>query len=288
MNLNRSGCITLATLLAAPDASAGPGKKGRVRLFQTDLLIDGDGEVKMPAGRVNVGKLSAATHRFRVKLERGRKRCRKGDISGRVSLVELHLDGEVVARLQAAPGNCWQRRKVYLPDGISPHGKKLLVVARGQKDGLARAWLDAYPRAAGSRAPATRPQPAARPTGIFTIVPQTRITIGALGKVKQTIGPFDVPGVDTARFSYGLQIRIPAAYGKDCDASKPLRPHRVRSIRISLNGKEVARSEPTNECPISFAGGMNIRPRASGNRMVVQASGKAGGWFGVGFTRREK
>ncbi len=240
---------------------------------------------------MNSAKLSGKSYRFRIKLERGRRGCKAGDPSGRVSKVELRLDGRVVAELEAQPGNCWQRRDVYLPAGKNPSGAKLLVLGRGGKGGLVRAWLDAIPLKganAAAGAPVTKPASALKPGRTHYIVPRTKVVIGAMGTVKFTLGPFSIPGLDWTRFEYVVEVSIPSSYGKACDASKELRPHKVRSINVKLNGKPAMRSEPVNECGFTFSTETKFKLPAAGNRLLVEATGRPGAWFRVGYKRRLK
>jgi len=121
-------------------------KKKRVRLFHSELLIGSSGEARQDAGKVQTDGRTSRDHRFRVKLERGRTRCKTGDPRGNVRRIVASLGGEVVAELKASSSGCWQQTKRYLAPGFEPQGKRLVIQGRGQRGGVVRAWLDAYPR----------------------------------------------------------------------------------------------------------------------------------------------
>jgi len=134
-------------------------KKERIRLFQSELVLGASGEVRQEAGKVQTDGRTAAGHRFRVKLERGRKRCKGNDPRGNVNSIVATLDGQVVAKLEAVSHGCWQRKKLYLPDGVELQGKRLVIEAKGRPGGVVRAWLDAYPRDKPIAKPPRPPKP---------------------------------------------------------------------------------------------------------------------------------
>lgn len=271
--------VTALLALASTGHARPAGEPKRIRIHRTELIIDASGSRREDLGKIRTEGRGALGFHFRIKLERGLKRCKEGDPRGNVSRAAVLLGGVKVAELKRK-GGCWQRAATLLPAGVEPNGKRLVIDAQGEQGGVVRFWLDAYARAAPLSPQKIKPKVA--------LIPEEKITIGAMGKVKQNIGPFDIPGLDVNRRRYSLVIRVPAAYGEDCDASKPLRPHTVSRIKVTVNRKPQGITVPESECGFTFSGGLNPRLKPKGNVVTVEAGGKPGAWFGVAIISQLK
>ncbi len=280
--------LGIALVLSIPGPAAARCGGKWTRLLHVVQGIDDSGRLNHSAGMVNTGERTAKAYRFRIRLERGYKKCKRGDPRGKVDKIVALLEDKKVAELTDF-GNCWQKMTVNLPDGVEPHDKNFLIQAKGTKGGVVHAWFEAFPRHGHEMTEATaKAIPRIRKGYEFEVLPRTKVIVGAMGKVSKKIGPFDIPTFDTVKNQYRLVTHIPAAYGKDCDASKKLRPHKVTQVKIWLNGKLEGITEVVNECPMTFKGGFTRKVKAMRNVLKVEAKGKAGGWFEVSLQAKAK
>ena len=283
-----SPVLGMALALSLPAVASAGDNKERTQILHSELVISASGHLRRDASNVDTGGKTTEDHRFRIKLERGRKKCKRGDPRGKVDKIVAMLDDVVVAELTDF-GNCWQKTTLFLPAGVEPHGKELVIQAKGEPGGVVQVWLHAYPGSASAMADsAARAIPKIRRGYEFEVLPRAKITVGAMGKVNKEIGPFDITAFDLTKNRYMVVTHIPAAYGKDCDASKPLKQHKVRQVKIWLNGKLEGTTEVVNECPMTFKGGFTSNVKPMGNTLKVEAKGKAGGWFEVSLHGQAK
>ena len=241
------------------------GRK-RIRLFFTEFRIGESGVVERNAGKVQTDGRTTKDHIFRVKLERGRKRCRKGDPRAAVDRAQVMLGDEVVAEVKALPNNCWQRVSRYLGDGQEAQGKRLTIKGWGKRGGVVRAWLDAYPREASAPPlPRTRVLPPAKPAQQAILLPKEKIFIGPSGKVDRVLGPFDISNLDRERTRYATAFRIPNTIGKACgDEARPILVPRVELI---LNGKTRGGfTEIKTNCGFEEQWDLSLKLKARGTR----------------------
>jgi len=262
--------------------------KKRIRIFFSERVIGESGVVQQDAGKVQTDGRTTADHLFRIKLERGRRGCRKGDPRAGVRRAAVMLGDEVVAELKALPGNCWQRVSRYLGDGQEPQGKRLVIKGWGNKGGVVRAWLDAYPRSAGDPPrPRVRIVPPLKPKPQVVLLPKVKVALGPSGKVDRTLGPFDIPGLDRERVWYATAFKVPNVHGKACGNDD--KPIMVRKVELILNGK--SRGGPTKihtRCGFEEHWDLGLKLKERGNLMRVVAEGEPGGWFTAWFTSRPR
>ena len=209
------------------------------------------------------------------------------------ALAVLLPDADGRGRLHLVPPSDHSPGAVILSvdhrDATGDARKELVIQAKGEPGGVVQVWLHAYPGSASAMADsAARAIPKIRRGYEFEVLPRAKITVGAMGKVTQEIGPFDITAFDLTKNRYMVVTHIPAAYGKDCDASKPLKQHKVRQVKIWLNGKLEGTTEVVNECPMTFKGGFTSNVKPMGNTLKVEAKGKAGGWFEVSLHGQAK